>query len=164
MQRVPWPRRVGHGPAHVLGRHADCHDLPCVRRYGKDHRPSVPGVRRPRPCARPPARYRGVPVGIRDGQQLRLSGFGEAGMNGAASGDLIVTCRIQPHEFFERDGDNLHARANVSFVQAALERTSRLKAYSKTSRSRSASRGLPERAGRPRARFRHAALQERSSR
>lgn len=61
-----------------------------------------------------------VPVGIRDGQQLRLSGFGEAGMNGAASGDLIVTCRIQPHEFFERDGDNLHARANVSFVQAAL--------------------------------------------
>ena len=35
-------------------------------------------------------------------------------------GDLIVTCRIQPHEFFERDGDNLHARANVSIVQATL--------------------------------------------
>ena len=28
--------------------------------------------------------------------------------------------RIQPHEFFERDGDHLHARANVSIVQAAL--------------------------------------------
>ncbi|HIY83912.1 molecular chaperone DnaJ [Rubneribacter sp.] len=61
-----------------------------------------------------------VPVGIRDAQQLRLSGFGEAGMRGARSGDLIVTCRIQPHEFFERDGDNLHARANVSIVQATL--------------------------------------------
>lgn len=61
-----------------------------------------------------------VPVGIRDGQQLSLSGYGEAGMNGAASGDLIVTCRIQPHDFFERDGDNLHARASISFVQAAL--------------------------------------------
>ena len=61
-----------------------------------------------------------VPVGIRDSQQLRLSGFGEAGMHGARPGDLIVTCRIQPHEFFERDGDNLHARANVSIVQAAL--------------------------------------------
>lgn len=61
-----------------------------------------------------------VPVGIRDAQQLRLSGFGEAGMHGAAAGDLIVTCRIQPHEFFERDGDNLHARANVSIVQATL--------------------------------------------
>lgn len=61
-----------------------------------------------------------VPVGIRDGQQLRLSGFGEAGIRGAASGDLIVTCRIQPHDFFERDGDNLHARANISMAQAAL--------------------------------------------
>lgn len=61
-----------------------------------------------------------VPVGIRDSQQLRLSNFGEAGMHGAAAGDLIVTCRIQPHEFFERDGDNLHARANISIVQATL--------------------------------------------
>ncbi|MEG1197624.1 MAG: molecular chaperone DnaJ [Raoultibacter sp.] len=61
-----------------------------------------------------------VPVGIRDGQQMRLSGFGEAGMNGTKAGDLIVTCRIQPHEFFEREGDNLHARANISIVQASL--------------------------------------------
>lgn len=61
-----------------------------------------------------------VPAGIRDSQQLRVSGFGEAGLRGAPAGDLIVTCRIQPHEFFERDGDNLHARANVSMVQAAL--------------------------------------------
>lgn len=38
----------------------------------------------------------------------------------ARQGDLIVTCRIQPHEFFEREGDNLHARANVSFIQATL--------------------------------------------
>lgn len=61
-----------------------------------------------------------VPVGIRDSQQLRLSGFGEAGIQGATAGDLIVTIRIQPHEFFERDGDNLHARANISIVQATL--------------------------------------------
>ncbi|MBC2890522.1 molecular chaperone DnaJ [Gordonibacter massiliensis (ex Traore et al. 2017)] len=61
-----------------------------------------------------------VPVGIRDSQQLRLSGFGEAGLQGAAPGDLIVTVRVQPHEFFERDGDSLHARANVSIVQATL--------------------------------------------
>lgn len=61
-----------------------------------------------------------IPAGIRDGQQLRLSGFGEAGMQGASTGDLIVTCRIMPHDFFERDGDNLHTRVNVSIVQACL--------------------------------------------
>lgn len=61
-----------------------------------------------------------VPVGIRDGQQLRLRGFGEAGMNGAEAGDLIVTCRIEPHDFFERDGDDLHARVHISMLQAAL--------------------------------------------
>lgn len=61
-----------------------------------------------------------VPAGIRDGQQLRVSGFGEAGMQGADAGDLIVTVRLQPHEFFERDGDDLHAQIVVSMVQAAL--------------------------------------------
>lgn len=61
-----------------------------------------------------------VPAGIRDAQQLRITGFGEAGLRGSSAGNLIVTCRIQPHEFFERDGDNLHARANISMVQAAL--------------------------------------------
>ena len=61
-----------------------------------------------------------VPAGIRDGQQLRVGGFGEAGIQGAQAGDLIVACRVQPHEFFERDGDDLHGRANISFIQAIL--------------------------------------------
>lgn len=61
-----------------------------------------------------------VPAGIRDGQQLRVGGFGEAGIQGAQAGDLIVTCRVQPHEFFERDDDDLHGRANISFIQAIL--------------------------------------------
>ena len=61
-----------------------------------------------------------IPVGIRDNQQLRLSGFGEAGIRGAASGNLIVTCRIEEHEFFERQGDDLHCSAAISMVQAAL--------------------------------------------
>ncbi len=61
-----------------------------------------------------------VPAGIRDSQQLRVTGFGEAGLRGATAGNLIVTCRVQAHDFFEREGDNLHARANISMVQAAL--------------------------------------------
>lgn len=61
-----------------------------------------------------------IPKGIRDGQQVRIAGHGEAGMNGAAPGDLIATVRIEPHEYFERDGDHLHTRANISVAQAAL--------------------------------------------
>jgi molecular chaperone DnaJ len=61
-----------------------------------------------------------VPAGIRNGQQLRMKDFGEAGVRGAASGDLVVTVRIDEHEFFQRDGDNLHCSTQVSMVQAAL--------------------------------------------
>jgi molecular chaperone DnaJ len=61
-----------------------------------------------------------VPHGIRDGQQLRLSGYGEAGMHGAIAGNLIVTVRIEPHRVFKRDGDHLHIRQQVSITQAAL--------------------------------------------
>ena len=61
-----------------------------------------------------------VPAGIRDSQQLRITGFGEAGLRGAESGNLIVTCRIEPHELFERDGNDLHAVSTITMVQAAL--------------------------------------------
>ena len=49
-----------------------------------------------------------------------MSGFGEAGMQGASAGDLIVTVRVKPHENFERDGNHLHAAITVPMVQAAL--------------------------------------------
>ncbi len=61
-----------------------------------------------------------IPAGIRDGQQLRVAGFGEAGMQGAPAGDLIVTARVLPHENFERDGNHLHASISVPMVQAVL--------------------------------------------
>jgi molecular chaperone DnaJ len=61
-----------------------------------------------------------VPHGIRDGQQLRLSGYGEAGMHGASAGNLIVTVRVEPHKEFKRDGDDLHIRKQISITQAAL--------------------------------------------
>ncbi|MCL1879571.1 MAG: molecular chaperone DnaJ [Actinomycetia bacterium] len=61
-----------------------------------------------------------VPKGIRDGQQLRLSSFGEAGLHGARAGNLIVTVRIEPHQRFQREGDNLHATVQTSITQATL--------------------------------------------
>jgi len=61
-----------------------------------------------------------VPAGIRDGQQIRLRGMGEAGIRGAAAGDLLVTVRIKPDEFLHREGDDLHCKSSVTITQAAL--------------------------------------------
>ena len=61
-----------------------------------------------------------IPAGIRDGQQIRLRGMGEAGIRGAAAGDLIVTIHVKPDDFLHREGDDLHCRASVTITQAAL--------------------------------------------
>ncbi len=61
-----------------------------------------------------------IPPGIHDGQQLRVAEFGEAGLQGARAGDLIVTIRLQPHDHFERDGDDLHASVDIPMTTAAL--------------------------------------------
>jgi len=61
-----------------------------------------------------------VPAGIRDGQQIRLRGLGEAGIRGAAAGDLLVTVRIAEDDYLHREGDDLHCRATVTIAQAAL--------------------------------------------
>ncbi len=55
-----------------------------------------------------------------DGQQLRVPGKGEPGVNGGPAGDLFVVFQIKPHEFFERDGDDIYCEMPITFAQAAL--------------------------------------------
>ncbi len=61
-----------------------------------------------------------VPAGIASGRQLRVSGYGEAGFRGAASGDLIVSVQVAEHERFARNQDDLYCDVPVSIAQAAL--------------------------------------------
>lgn len=61
-----------------------------------------------------------VPEGINDGQQLRVAGQGEPGVNGGPAGDLYVVFYVKPHEFFERDGDDIYCEMPITFVQASL--------------------------------------------
>lgn len=61
-----------------------------------------------------------IPAGIEDGSRLRSGGNGEAGVRGAASGDLYVVIHIREHAVFARDGDDLFCEMPVSFVTAAL--------------------------------------------
>ncbi|NEU31645.1 molecular chaperone DnaJ [bacterium LRH843] len=61
-----------------------------------------------------------VPAGIDHGQQLRVSGQGEAGANGGPPGDLYVVFNVKSHEFFERDGDDIYCEMPLTFAQVAL--------------------------------------------
>lgn len=61
-----------------------------------------------------------IPAGIAEGQRVRLSGEGEAGVRGGESGDLYVLIGIKPHKLFKRDAATLHCRIPVPMTTAAL--------------------------------------------
>jgi len=61
-----------------------------------------------------------VPAGVEDGNRIRLSGQGEAGLRGGRTGDLYIFVSIKPHKFFQRDGSDLYCNVPVSMATAAL--------------------------------------------
>lgn len=61
-----------------------------------------------------------IPAGVGEGQRIRLKGRGDPGRNGGPPGDLLVTCRVAPHEVFRMDGTNLRLTLPVTFAEAAL--------------------------------------------
>ena len=61
-----------------------------------------------------------IPAGVDEGDRIRLSGEGEAGVNGGPTGDLYVVVHLKEHEIFQRDGGNLHCEMPISFSTAAL--------------------------------------------
>jgi molecular chaperone DnaJ len=61
-----------------------------------------------------------VPAGVDDGDRIRLSGEGEAGLNGGPPGDLYVEIRVSPHKIFNREGTDLTCEVPVSFAAVTL--------------------------------------------
>src|SRR5580692_10256518 len=61
-----------------------------------------------------------VPAGVEEGTRIRLTGEGQAGMNGGPPGDLYIFISLAQHALFQRDGHDLYCRAPISFVTAAL--------------------------------------------
>jgi molecular chaperone DnaJ len=64
-----------------------------------------------------------IPVGVKDGQKIRLRGKGNPGDQGAPAGDLMLTVQVGPHPVFGRDGDNLTVELPVTFAEATLGAT-----------------------------------------
>jgi molecular chaperone DnaJ len=61
-----------------------------------------------------------IPPGAQSGSRLRVAGKGNAGRMGAASGDLYITIRVEPHAFFAREGDDIHIQVPVTVSEAGL--------------------------------------------
>ena len=61
-----------------------------------------------------------VPAGVDNGDRVRLSGEGEAGMSGAPPGDLYVQMHVAEHPIFTRDNTNLYCDVPLGFADAAL--------------------------------------------
>jgi molecular chaperone DnaJ len=61
-----------------------------------------------------------IPAGVEDGTRIRLAGEGEAGVRGGPAGDLYIFLSLSAHPFFQREGADLHCRAPISMVTAAL--------------------------------------------
>lgn len=61
-----------------------------------------------------------IPAGISSHQTIRIGKKGEAGKRGGRPGDLYVRFFVKPHKSFERKGDDLFFKKEISFSQAAL--------------------------------------------
>ena len=61
-----------------------------------------------------------VPAGVDNGQQIRISGEGEAGPRGGPPGNLYVVLDIQPHPVFVRDEHTIVLELNLNVAQATL--------------------------------------------
>lgn len=61
-----------------------------------------------------------IPVGVRDGQQIRLKGQGAPGREGGPPGDLLLSVTVAPHPWLTRDGNNLRMDLPVTLGEAVL--------------------------------------------
>jgi molecular chaperone DnaJ len=61
-----------------------------------------------------------IPAGVEDGTRIRFAGGGEVGQFGGPAGDLYVVLHVKEHQFFARDGNDLHCVVPISVAQAAM--------------------------------------------
>lgn len=61
-----------------------------------------------------------IPAGVYDGQQIKLKGHGNPGVNGGPNGDLYITFNINPDPNFERVGDDLKTKVTIDLYTAVL--------------------------------------------
>ncbi len=61
-----------------------------------------------------------IPAGVDNGDQIRLAGEGEPGINGGPQGNLYLLVSIQPHKFFKRRENDILLNLDINVAQAVL--------------------------------------------
>src|SRR5207248_75604 len=60
-----------------------------------------------------------IPAGVAEGQRVRVRGKGGV-LPGGQRGDLYIICRIRPHAYFRREGDDIYLDVPLTITEAAL--------------------------------------------
>ena len=66
-----------------------------------------------------------IPAGIDEGKKIRVRGQGDPGPGGGKPGDILLTIRVAPHPYFQRQGNHLAMRVPVTLGEAAGAREDR---------------------------------------
>ena len=61
-----------------------------------------------------------IPAGVESGMQVRLTGEGDVGREGGASGNLYIHVDVQHHPLFTREGQDLVYLLGINLAEAAL--------------------------------------------
>ncbi|WND01945.1 DnaJ C-terminal domain-containing protein [Temperatibacter marinus] len=61
-----------------------------------------------------------IPLGIKEGQIIRLPGQGGPGVAGGNSGDALIEILVADHPLFKRDGSDIHMECPISLDEAVL--------------------------------------------
>jgi molecular chaperone DnaJ len=61
-----------------------------------------------------------IPPGVNTGYRMRVPRKGNGGVLGGPPGDLFLIITVGPHEFFRREGDDIHCTVPITVTEAAL--------------------------------------------
>ncbi len=61
-----------------------------------------------------------IPSGVNTGNQLRVAGKGDAGINGGPNGDLYLEFYVKDHEFYVRDENDIYLEIPITITEAVL--------------------------------------------
>jgi molecular chaperone DnaJ len=61
-----------------------------------------------------------IPAGVDTGNQIRVSGEGQPGVNGGPRGNLYLLVRVKPHKYFQRKENDILLDLHINVAQAAL--------------------------------------------